>query len=703
MALGRPLGAKLFLEGMEVPFIGATMTHTVGQASIAYVDLVPHKSIMNIKPRTKVELFVRNYLDDKASDGTEPFPYVLAWQGEVFGFNFGKTPTSRTFSISCIDVTSYWDCCLTYYFNAEQSLGAGTLQKGSSAQELNDISKTGERVIQTSVPEATVFRTLLEKVLVTENKDKSKDFLDAFVEVIKYVSYVNSFFKSADERLRINDQIVLKSSGELLKLLQEKEAIEWFTGIPGKSSGYNSLRGLINDLMSLIFHDFVSTPFPSSVKKEGAFSSGKSGLTSTEKVKKTIGAFLFKPNLYMMPPPTCNIFFPDEYSSFQFNRNFFKEPTRLIYMPELPSRFGQGAAGVFLPHTYEPPSFNYFMKYDKGGYKNYEGSDSVEVPKGSDPKHCLDEYVDEGYNKVDSGKKKEWSFLTNEEHMKGIWLSRESMMPATTQFRTALTDYDPRKKFAQDVAKYLFYKKRFQDRQIQITSHLKLSVMPGFPVLVMDDSDADQNIVAYCSSVTHRIYATEGGYTNVQLSYARYVAEQDNSSKHGPSMLIPPWFNTLVFGEMAPPPESESAKEEVATLGVTHVSTKKLSEFYANLLGSKGSTALTNLYQKPEELTLLGSVRRLLAEYRKAKAKGTYDVQALIARITSREYVKLRSFYTFLGATTSSKNMETDKWIEFTGDVFTRKGKDDESPVKERRDVIKGYRDILKKLRGFRG
>ena len=91
MALGRPLGAKLFLEGKEVPFIGATITSAVNQASIAYIDIVPHKSINDIKPRTLVHLFVRDYQDPGPKC---VFPYVLAWQGEVFGYNFGKTPAS---------------------------------------------------------------------------------------------------------------------------------------------------------------------------------------------------------------------------------------------------------------------------------------------------------------------------------------------------------------------------------------------------------------------------------------------------------------------------------------------------------------------------------------------------------------------------------------------------------------------------------
>lgn len=700
MALGRPLGAKLFLEGMEVPFIGATMTHSVGQASIAYIDLVPHQSIMEIKPRTKVELFVRNYLDDgKDTPGSNPFPYVLAWQGEVFGYNFGKTPTSRTFSISCIDPSSYWDCALTYYFNSEQSLGAGTMQKGSGALDASDISKTKERIIQTSVPESTFFKTRFEAVL----KDTSKDFLDAFVDLYRYIGYVNDFFSSADERLRISDQIVLHSSKKLTEMLSASEGIDWFTGIPGKSSGYSSLRNVINDLMSLIFHDFVPAPFPAAVTHTESFSSAIGKLPYKSGSPKTVGTFIFKPNLYMMPPPVCNIFFPDEYSGFQYNRNFFKEPTRLIYMPELPARFGQGAAAVYLPHVYEPPSFNYYMKFDKGDYSKYWGTDALEIPQNSDPKHCLDKETNAKFKDVSNEVKKEWSFLTNEEYMKGVWLSRESMMPAATQFRSALTDYEGKKNFSQSVAKYLFYKKRFQDRQIQITSHLKLSVMPGFPVLILDDSEADQNIVAYCSSVTHRIYATEGGYTNVQLSYARHITEQDVSSKHGTTMLIPPWFDELIFGKMQIPPESGAAKEEVSNLGVTHVSTTKLSDFYASLLGDKGSKSITNYFKKPDELTIVGAVRRLQKEYRAMKAKGTYDVQAYIAAMTSRSYIKMKDYYSFIGAKTESKNIESDKWIQFDGEVFTRKGKADEAPIALRRSVIEGYRNIIKKQRGFRG
>src|SRR5690606_16868920 len=105
-----------------------------------------------------------------------------------------------------------------------------------------------------------------------------------------------------------------------------------FGGVIGQESGLSTLRMVIQDLMSLIFHDFVSIPFPAKVPRSGL----QNGVTSTDAVQRTVGEFLFKPNLYMVPPPVCNIFFPDEYSTFSFSRNFFQEPTRLIYQPEIP-------------------------------------------------------------------------------------------------------------------------------------------------------------------------------------------------------------------------------------------------------------------------------------------------------------------------------------------------------------------------------
>lgn len=663
MAQGRPLSAKLFLEGIEVPFIGATVTSTVGQASIAYIDLVPHSSINNIKPRTLVHLFVKDF-----TRPNPPYPYVLAFEGEVFGFSFGRSADSRSFSISCIDVSGYWDNVLTYFFNAHQTLGKMD-QLAAIGMDIEDAKRIGARIQKVTNVQSSYFRQIIEEVL----KDKNKDFLDGFVEVIKRITEVNAFYKLADDRLKLKDRIVLKSSGTLSQLLQADEGLKWFEGIIGKQSGYTTLRAVIMDLMSLIFHDFISIPFPAGNKKK-------------------VDSFIFKPNMYMLPPPACNIFFPDEYSSFQYSRNFFQEPTRLIYKPEMPRAFSDGT--VALPHVYQPDSFANYMIGTKP-FPSFKGDGDLQVDE--DYGFFGDDNTDEF--KASSVVKREQQFLTNEEKLRGIWIAQEGMVPASSQFRAALTDFGKRR-FADRVSRYLFFKKRFQPRSIQVTSHLKPSVLPGFPVLILDDSEADQNVIAYCSSVTHRIYATQGGYTNTTLSYARTVTEQDSSSNLGNDPLVPPWFETDIFGSVTVPPESEAAKNEVKAKGKTFVGSEKLAAYYQTLLGSKGFKPLTSLFKS--EPTPIGAVRRLLKEYRSIKAAKGSDVQTFISKYTARDYVVIESAFGFLGATSSTKDMSIP-FVEFKGERLLGKGKPDENQIKLRRFVIEQYRNQLKQKRGFRG
>lgn len=682
MTVARPVGAKLYLEGIEVPIIGATITASVNTATIAYIDIVPHKDINNIKPRTHVLVTVRD-----TSNPAADYPYVTAFEGEVFGYSFGRTTQSRSFTLQCIDLSSYWDNVLIYFVNAMVSLSKGGEVVSAVGQETKNNAMAGINTVAVTHSNASFIKKIMQETLAKPGKD----FLDAFVAVYENISSINKFYKNAEARLKIKDRIVLKSSQKLTELLQGKETIDWMEGIITQNTGYHTLRSIMQDLMSIIFHDFVSAPFPSGSPSK-------------------VNSFIFKPNLYMVPPPACNIFFPDEYSSFQFSRNFFQEPTRMHYKPELPRAF---AANVSMPMVYQPDEYANFM------FKTYPAKSSPDA-LGTDGEqgHFKDALPDGQI----ADTKKEYDFLCNEEKYKGILLANESMMPATTQF-AASTQQTGNDEFASKVAKYLFYKKRYQERSLQISGHLKLSVVPGFPVLILDDSEADQNVLAYCSSVTHRIYATDGGYTTVALSYARLVDERDVSSGRGIEPVIPPWFDAAVFGKMTSGASSSAAKSEVAERGVQYVASKGLSSFYSSLLGPKGSTALTSMYSG--ESTIVGATRALTRSYIAARKNGSEALQDFIAKTTARDYVRAKSNFAFLGASSVSKAASFD---EFVGGAFSGasldvkkdvsfvetnaaaqldKNKENKSSVmsqqQDKINNIRKYRNSLKTARGFKG
>jgi hypothetical protein len=680
MPQARPLGAKLYLEGIEVPFVGATITTQVGAASIAYIDLVPHHTITDIKPRTHVLLTVRDY-HNKA----ENYPFVNAWEGEVFGYSFNKTPASRTFSISCIDYTSYWDNVLTYFFNTQVSLGKGVdiLEVG-----MDYTSSKEQGVTPVSIGHSLV--SYMRQVINDKiNEGGGNDFLDGFIAVIEKIGGINDFYSAAEARLKIKERIALRSSGQLPKLLQEKEALDWFNSVIGGESGFSTLRQVINDLCSIIFHDSVTLAFPSAITDTTT-----SGNTTTTQIKE-MKQFIFKPNLFTIPPPACNIFFPDEYSSFTYNRQFLREPTRLIYKPELPLQDGQ----IPLPHTYSPDSFNGFMmKKDVN-----VGTGDLDAPK--DPGHYGDGVVGTGPEADFSKKKREWAFMTNEELMKGILLAMENMVPATDEFRASLSD-PQRGDFADKVAKYLFYKKRFQTREFQITGHLKLSVVPGFNGLVLDNSASGQNILAYVTGVTHRFYATEGGYTTATFAFARTAQEQEATSTKGNDPLIPPWFDATIFGTntptSVPKDKQETVGANISEANYVGSAGKKLSEFYQDLLGGKGYTAVTDMY--PGYPTVVGAVGALLDEYIKYKEKPGADILDFIGSKTDRSYVRVRDAFNFIGAKLSgSSDLRTSTFTEFVGGAFEPSGKTDSMQISTRKSIVKLYRDALKAQRAFKG
>lgn len=716
MAVGRPLGAKLFIEGIEVPFLGASFVHTVGQASIAYIDVVPHKSINNIKPRTHVQISVRDYNNPK-----DDYPFVHAWDGEVFGIAFGKTPSSRSFSLSCIDVSSYWDNVLSYFINPMTSLGKGGNHMTGVGLDIVTAEKSGIKVVAA----ADSLSSLLWQTI--KNETKGKDFLAGFAKLYDTIGLVNSFYSAAEKRLRIYDRITLRSSGKLNQLLDQSQALKWFEGIVGQMGGFTTLRTVVQELMGTIFHDFTSVPFAAKVEiteesKGDKYKEFKSVYADSQNKKYTVGQFLLKPNLFMIAPPVCNVFFPDEYSNFQYSRNFFKEPTRLIYKPELPQFLNAG--NVSLGYQFEPPSYQNFMIEKREA--NDEGADDLAA---ADIKLGKYGSKDESPSKVTNNSVlREGQFLTKEEQIKGVWMAIESMMPAATAFTLDGGDSSDKLKFIRQISKYLFFKKRFENRSLQITSHLKLSVVPGFNILLLDDSDANQSTLAYCSSVTHRIFATDGGYTNVQLSYARTVDEEKTASNNGNDPVIPPWFDENTFGvikKAAKVDRSSAAKIEAGNRGPQYTAAPfaALSTYYKALLGDKGYRAITDYY--PAESTLFGSVSKLLEDYRSRKRQGSEILQDFIAEFTGRDYIRTRHFFKFLGAslpetkqgdsnvsrpyaskkesTPLVSDLRNSEFNVFSGGAFDENDTTFGSSLRIKLKIIRSYQDVLKTLRGFRG
>lgn len=700
MEQGNKLNLALFIEGRKVPVIGAQCQFRKGAPSTATIECVPLREINDILPRTMVHLFVKDFTYHEKNP-----PWVLMFEGEVYGYTLGKSSNQRSFNLLCMDLSNYWDHAKQYHLNLRTAMGDAV---GSivAKKQIDEFQKENVKIVKS----ISGVKSYLVNLVITTLEDSSKDLLDAIVTVIKNIEEINPFFRYANSRYRINDRVIFQSSGNISKLFSFTRSSDFMETVSGGGSGgVVSIRNIINKLMSLIFHDFVSIPFPS---KTGSVTNG------IGKTGQTIGSFLFKPSSFMIPPPRCNVLYPDLYQSFNFSRTFFHEVTRLKIQTRHPTPLKvDDQMQAFLPFAYAP-----------SGYNEYRTDIAGEtVGKQFENAGTSGKYADKDDSTKTATKLQDYHYMSFEEVLKGIFSDQDNVMPGAHTL-AKIAPYKDQNKFYQRAADHLYFKKRYASRNASASGPLNLAPVPGFNILLIDDSDGEQHVMGTLESITHTISSTTGATTSYQIGYARLVEEKDLWESSLAEPPIPPWYDPAVFGARRAIQEKDYKNLEKGTQDrvkdlkfVNDYGNSGLKNYYLGLLGNTeegkfiGSEPITN----ERFPNIVAATLELVRQYRAAK-KG--DIFKFIQKNIRRDYVELNELFQFLGADIpkhqKNASFEDILDITFSGTSFdggfvdkaNSNSRDtelknlfgDEATTKRRAFLIQ-YRKKLLNKRGYRG
>ena len=532
MSVGITQKCRLLLEGREVPFVSATIIADVGQPLSATIDLVPLSIIKFVVPKTQVQLFVQD------SFNFGDLNYYLAFEGEVTGRAMMKRDNARSFQITAVDYSGYWDEAKAYYYNPNFLVGKlGAILQGELPPAQEEQAQGASQIINQALASGA-----------------TTDLIDGVVNVIKSLKNINLFYTSAFNRLRITDRIRIFSGGNLRTFLQDLDMDEFLQSYTGKQGGMVSLREMLINVMQLIFHDFVSVPFPPLVGVNG----GTSGQT-------TIGNFLFVPDGYPLPAPKCNVIFPNYIQSFEFQDDFRSQLTRFAFRSSFPAFFqsvngGTANAPVIdaYPIQFYPTGFSDYMFHTHNEttqeYQSLLGTSSILL----DPSDPTKTYNSLYYAKTNTGQSssvggiavsptlREADYLTNDESIRGIFLDMETFLPGMSTLATHNKTVDVGA-FTHEIGLYMFFKKRFSSRNGRAQLMFHPFLVPGFNGIVVDDSDAGQSFVAKIQQVVHNI-TNAGCSTTVQLGYARTFDEVDALTGGCTEPPLPKWFDNTKFG-----------------------------------------------------------------------------------------------------------------------------------------------------------
>ena len=503
--VAKRLNLRLFIDGIEVPVIGAKCTFAEGAPATAQVQVVATDQVYDLTPRSFVTLFVYDsfdYVDDPVTGEANAIRlgphdlrrWKLLFSGELVSIGMNKQASGRSATISCADTTNYWDFIRQHYINF--SNGGVELFEAAFLGVKQDRLKFFDVVTQ------GVHSKLYTWLVESKNADGNSSLYLGIQRMLREMFFsVNDFYAEAFNRLRIGDTIVGLSQDETAaKLFKIQFAEKFIKNQVGGAGGMLTARQLVDSLLGPVFHTYVTVPFPR-FDRTGASKGFKpdpnkqadsdlaQGIIDRSQSwpDACLNQTIIKPDTWFLAPPDCNVVFPHQYRSVSFSRNYLAEPTRMFLRTSLIFT-GQDK---WLTERFYAPDFKVFndLLYKKGGY----------LKRMSETLLPHERFV--GINPAQ------------------VWQSD----------LTAYVQKGQRREYLSKLTDYLYWKYKFGTRTVNVSGPLNLNLVPGYPGLVMDrvstNFGSTRHFLGNISTIVHSVDQT-GGWTHFSMVGARVHDEK---------------------------------------------------------------------------------------------------------------------------------------------------------------------------------
>ena len=313
------LGLRLFLEGLEVPVISATVDINEGAAAVAQIEIVGLDSALRFKPRTVVHLFFFDGPDyrygpqtkktttgGERKDPTDPFSpltptkeevvrlsiddrYRLLFMGELFSYSYQKSGAgSRAVVLNCIDFSNYWDTSFIFQVSgSDESLldipqiqpfvtgsdvfANSTIEGGNIGLLIDQLSteKGGPQLSQSILPNEKVeflsslmgILELLDGVSVIDDS-KPPDPKATKPEYTRHSVHggMSPWHTISERRVRLLDQIATDDGKTAANMFQQDKFIEFLKKQSDLTNSVLSFRDILNLLLGHVYYSTFPNP-----------------------------------------------------------------------------------------------------------------------------------------------------------------------------------------------------------------------------------------------------------------------------------------------------------------------------------------------------------------------------------------------------------------------------------------------------------
>lgn len=328
---------KVFLEGVEIPFISILVNAGKNGELYGSVEVQASILLMGLSPYAALAVFFR---DREASDKAQQSQsiereYVLFAEGSVSEISTTKSADQRNVTLKFRGHLDTLDRHKKGHISrmsddATADISSGTLIPSATAGERTPISDYLGYLLP---PDMAGFK-------LGDISNRTDSAVSVLIHsLISFFLASNASCKNEANRTRLLNKFAVMTDASFKTIVD----IEALNGLLAESeasvSGESSFLSIITAFLSRFGYSIYATTCPAATQNSGT---GKTELINEEVFKGLRihpGAissnllrndFLVLPETYYLPPPPCNLLFPDSITSLSFTRDFDNEPTRSL-------------------------------------------------------------------------------------------------------------------------------------------------------------------------------------------------------------------------------------------------------------------------------------------------------------------------------------------------------------------------------------
>ena len=284
------LHLRLFLEGLEVSVVEASISMVSGSPASANIQVIFTPEVMRLLPRTLVHLF----FFDASIEGEDP--YRLLFAGDLVSINVTKSEQSRTATLVCADHMDLFNYAYIF-FSKGPDLGRGT----STSQSIKQLTQS-RAIFTNASSNTTVTDTGIQSLIQSIFNNPRPSYIGftgldgALGGVIKTIetftgitsdgsTATNAFYAYNAARLNLLGMIGMYPKDFTSKqILKTKAILDLLTQKSDQLGDLTTLNTLINFILGFIYHRI--TPNTCAKFTAPSTTSNVESTTNTDKVKK---------------------------------------------------------------------------------------------------------------------------------------------------------------------------------------------------------------------------------------------------------------------------------------------------------------------------------------------------------------------------------------------------------------------------------